>query len=253
MPVYFYWTGQRFDFANYLAIASAALHTNGQVVVHVDDGPVDNPHFDRLRTHGNVSIEPLRPRDLMSDEHAALYRRLIFPAHRADLVRFCTLYEFGGLSLDTDTVVRRSLDDLPARLLLTDNKVVYVGTLALPSGDPLAGRMLAELLTVPDDDLARYPSIVHRWTQVVRDAGDSVPFGDADAFFPVHWQDWESIFQPGGWTTDVESIHVLHHYGYFSRTITADMNEQWLAEHPCLFTTVATPVVRALAAAEYPR
>jgi len=247
VPIYFYWTGQEFDFANYLAVASAELHTNGPVVLFVDERPVDNPHFDRLSELAGVSVEPVDVEVLMSEEQVALYRDLSFPAHRADLVRFVVLFQRGGLFLDTDVIVRRSLDELPARLLLTDGKIVPVGVMALPAGDELAGRMLDELVAAPREEFDLYPSIVHRWTKVVRAAGDAVRFGELEAFLPVYWRDWESIFQPDGWARPVDSIHVLHHYGYFSRSLTAEMDERWVAEHPCLFSTIAAPVLKALA------
>jgi hypothetical protein len=246
MSVYFYWSGQEFDYGNLLAVASAALHAPGEVVLIVDERPVGNPNFDCLSAIENVTVKPLVLDDLMPPEHAALYQRMRFPAHRSDLVSFWLLTRHGGIYLDTDTVTRSTLTDIPPRFLLTDGKIVQLGLLALPKGDALGERMLESFLGMPEKDLDVYQSIVYRWTQVVREAGDAVEFGDLDAYFPVHWKQWETIFRPGEFPGDMDAIHILHHYGYFSRAYTARMNARWIAQNDCLFSRVAAPVIDEL-------
>jgi hypothetical protein len=134
-PVFFYWSGPDFDFGHYLAIASAALHAEDEVVVFVDE-PADNVHFSRLTSLPRVRIEPLVLADLMSDAHADLYRRATFVAHRSDIVRFCVLHRYGGVYLDTDTVTRVPIAQLPELLLLEDGQIVHMGVMALPAGHP---------------------------------------------------------------------------------------------------------------------
>jgi Glycosyltransferase sugar-binding region containing DXD motif len=250
MPVMFYWSGQNFDFGNYLSIASAATHLadGDEAVVFVDEKPHDNRHFARLDRLPRTSVEPLVRRELMSAEHGALYDRMRYVAHRADLVRFAVLAKYGGLYLDTDTLTRKSLASIPPRLLLDDGKIVHVGIMALPRSDELAERMLTSLLDISESDLSVYQSIVYRWTAIVRQAGDTVHFGALEAYFPVHWKQWETIFRPGEFTGDVESIHILHHYGYLSSAYTSSMDEDWIAAHPCLFSEAAGPVLASLAA-----
>jgi hypothetical protein len=248
VAVFFYWSGQDFDFGNYIALASASLHAPDGVVLLVDERPVDNRWFDRVAGLPDVVVQPLVLHELMSDDHADLYRRMTFVAHRSDLVRFCALARYGGIYLDTDTITMRSLANVGPRLLLDDGKIVHIGTLALAAGDPLAERMLDSLLSMPDSDLAVYQSVVYRWTPIARANADSRDFGDLAEFFPVHWKDWETIFRQGAFTGDAGRIHVLHHYGYFSRRYTAEMDEHWIAGRPCLFSTLATAVMEAVAA-----
>lgn len=244
MNVYFYWSGQAFDFGHLLAIASAALHAPGDVVVLTDEQPLQSERFRQLFELPNVRVEPLDLATIMSADHIALYHRMRFVAHKSDLVRFAALAKWGGLYLDTDTVTLRPLrPSMNGRLLLDDGKVVYVGMMTLPAGDPLLLRMLDELVSMPEADLDVYQSIVYRWTTVVREAPEPIRFGQLAEFAPVHWRDWERIFIPGGFDGDVDRIRVLHHYGYFSRQYTASMDVGWLHANPCLFSRVALPVV----------
>lgn len=248
MNVFFYWSGQEFDFGNLLSVASAALHSPDGVVVFVDEKPVGNPHFNRLSRLPEVRVEPVSLTSLMSAAHAELYRRMRFIAHRSDLVRFAVLAKYGGLYLDTDTLTRRSLATVGERLLFDDGEIVHIGMMSFAAGDPLPLRMMDEFLAMAERDLEVYPSIVHRWTRIVRQEQGSVRSGDIQAFAPVHWRNWESIFVPGGFDGDTEPIHVLHHYGYFSRRYTASMDVSWLEANPCLFSQVALPIVDELRA-----
>lgn len=247
MNVYFYWSGQNFDFSNFLAVASAAIHNEkSNVFVLIDERPRKNIHFDRLSRVPGVHIEQITPGDVMSSKHLSLYYRMHFTAHRADLIRFSMLSRYGGLYLDTDTLTCRSLDNLPTTLLLYDGKIVHIGIMALPRRHPLLERMLQSSLEMPEDDLNVYQSIVYRWTNLVRETCSDLQFGDLQAFLPVHWKEWECIFVEGGFAGNRDRIHILHHYGYFSRQYTANMDAQWLANHPCLYSALARPILDML-------
>lgn len=244
--VLMYWSGQRFDFGNFLAVASAAIHCDGLVELLVDEEPADNHWYELLRGFPGVLVQPFDADAMLPAEHAALYRRMQFVAHRSDLVSFWALARTGGIYLDTDTVTRKPLFGLPPRLLFDDGKVVYVGAMAFPPGDPLPAAMLEDLLRMPDADLGVHQSIVYRWTRLVREMAAPPDFGVLRSFFPVHWKSWEEIFRTPGFTGDTDAIHCLHHYGHFSWAYTCAMDPEWVRTHPCLFSDVALPVVEEL-------
>lgn len=246
MPVYMYWSGQKFDFGNFLAVASAALHTSDRVVLLVDEIPVDNHWFSLLGKVPHVSVEPVNAEGRLSTEHASLYQRMTYVAHRSDLISFWVLAHGGGLYLDTDTLTTRPLDDLPSRLLLDDGKIVHMGVMGFPPGDPLPATMTDDLLLMPPQDLDVYQSIVYRWTALVRQVAGPHDFADLGSFFPRHWKEWEDIFTQPSRAGETDSVHILHHYGWFSRQYTATMDTAWLRSHPCLFSELALPVVAAL-------
>ncbi|QKV94916.1 hypothetical protein HUT19_26835 [Streptomyces sp. NA02950] len=244
MNIFFYWSGQEFDFSNYLAVASAARHTSGaDVVVVVDERPVDNVHFRRVERLPGVTVEPLSLASLVSPELRLLYHRMRFVAHRSDLVRLALLAKYGGMYLDTDTLTAGDLSRTPEVLLLEDGKIVYLGCFALPAGHPVLTATLAALEAMPEADLDVYQSIIHLWTRIVRQRSPTVEFGDHDAYFPVHWKNWEDVFTE---RRPVDSIQVLHHYGYYSRQYTRTMDEEWVNSNDCLFSDLARPLLRDL-------
>jgi hypothetical protein len=247
--IFFYWSGQEFDFGNFLAVASAARHAPGSdVVVVVDDRPVNNVHFERVERLPGVTVEPLNLDSLVSPELRLLYQRMRFVAHRSDLVRLALLAKYGGMYLDTDTLTIRDLSGTPEVLLLDDGKIVYLGCLALPAGHPVLTATLADLEALPEADLDVYQSIIYRWTRIVRNHSPAVEFGDLEAYIPVHWKEWESVFTEPLLTErlPVDRIRMLHHYGYFSRQYTRTMDEAWIHRNDCLFSDLARPLLRDL-------
>ncbi|WP_326690287.1 MULTISPECIES: glycosyltransferase [unclassified Streptomyces] len=244
MNIFFYWSGQEFDFGNYLAVASAACRTPGSnVVVVVDERPVDNVHFSRIERLPGVTLEPLDLESLVSPELRLLYGRMRFVAHRSDLVRLALLAKYGGVYLDTDTLTVADLSGTPEVLLLDDGKIVHLGCMALPAGHPVLAATLAVLEEMPEVDLDVYQSIIYYWTRVVRAHSPAVEFGDLHAYFPVHWKSWERVFTER-WP--LEGIRVLHHYGYHSRRYTRAMDEEWIRRNDCLFSDLARPLLRDL-------
>ncbi|WP_217179180.1 glycosyltransferase [Streptomyces sp. AC495_CC817] len=244
MNIFFYWSGQEFDFANFLAVASAARHAPGaDVVVVVDERPVDNVHFERVERLPGVTVEPLSLGSLVSPELRLLYPRLRFVAHRSDLVRLALLAKYGGMYLDTDTLTARDLSGTPEVLLLDDGKIVHLGCLALPAGHPVLTATLTALESMPEADLDVYQSIIYSWTRIVRDHSPKVKFGDLEAYFPVHWKNWEQVFTE---RRPVDGIRILHHYGYFSRQYTRTMDKAWIYRNDCLFSDLAQPLLSDL-------
>ena len=54
--------------------------------------------------------------DLKCPEHAEAYRRLKPVAFKADLLRYCILYTEGGVWMDDDILLLKSLDELTANM-----------------------------------------------------------------------------------------------------------------------------------------
>ncbi|WP_193241683.1 glycosyltransferase [Streptomyces phaeolivaceus] len=244
MNIFFYWSGQEFDFSHFLAVASAARHAPGaDVVVVVDERPVDNVHFERVQRLPGVTVEPLSLGSLVSPELRRLYPRLRFVAHRSDLVRLALLEKYGGLYLDTDTLTVRDLSGTPEVLLLEDGKIVYLGCFALPAGHPVLATMLTALEAMPEADLDVHQSIIYTWTHIVRDHSPKVTFGDLGAYIPVHWKSWERVFTE---RLPVDGIRILHHYGHFSHRYTRTMDEAWIHRNDCLFSDLARPLLSDL-------
>lgn len=61
-------------------------------------------HFPELRVLGDADVEPIINR--IRPEHVALYRRIRFPAIKADIARLAYLHESGGLYVDCHCALR---------------------------------------------------------------------------------------------------------------------------------------------------
>lgn len=242
--VFFFWTGQEFDFSHLLALDSARRFSIDPVHFVVDEPPVDNEHFRRAASLAGVTVERLDPAQLMPAPLAALYRRLRFRAHKADLVRFCLLLERGGIYLDCDTLTCGSLERLAGNFLIRDDRIVHNSIMALEAGHPLLRAMVHALVHEDERTFDSYPAVVHLWTRVVeRERAPAVTFLPEREFFPVRWYDWERLFRPDASEIDTDGITVLHHFGYFSRRYTAEMDLTWLREHPCPYSELARSIL----------
>ena len=111
----FIWFGERFPVTNLVAIRSAMHHCRPTQTLLIHEGlspttpGVDallaEPGFE-LRAAGREWFEGLPPGAELAAE---LYTELAAPATRANLLRLAALWQLGGIYLDTDTGVRRSI------------------------------------------------------------------------------------------------------------------------------------------------
>ncbi|XP_034666931.1 lactosylceramide 4-alpha-galactosyltransferase-like [Drosophila subobscura] len=117
------------------AIESAALHNpNSQVFVlfvhrkyalagvHSNEGKnsTEQPLFDAILSYSNVHLRRLNLWRYASGtpieewlKNGTLFRSRFLVSHISDFLRFLTLFRYGGLYLDLDVVVLKSMEDVP--------------------------------------------------------------------------------------------------------------------------------------------
>jgi len=118
--ILFVWTGARFPYFARLAVESALLaEPTAEIELHLFGARPDGaPHFEAVRARDRVAIEMIdldRVFDGLDVDPRALratFDRLDSPAARANLIRYAVLAHRGGIYLDTDVLVVRSLADL---------------------------------------------------------------------------------------------------------------------------------------------
>jgi Glycosyltransferase sugar-binding region containing DXD motif len=118
---HFLWTGTRFPYGNRLAIESL-LRTNPEleVAIHLfGKGPDGAPHFEAVKRRARVAVRRHDPEALLRrcDASGELWRvYCAIPAHAAsaqsNLLRYAVLWLEGGVYLDFDILVLRSLRPL---------------------------------------------------------------------------------------------------------------------------------------------
>jgi hypothetical protein len=235
---FLFWTGPGFDFAGWLAVASAARWSPTGATLYVDEVTGGSAWLDAASRAAGVSVIPFLPDAWLSRAEALRYRGAIHPAHRSDIARFGVLRRAGGLYLDTDTITCAPLGVLPPSFVVRDERIVHLGVLALSDGHPLIDEFFERLMHVDPSVLDNYSSLVHLWTGVVDDRSDPVVALPASGFFPVPWPRWEELFDPAS-ELELDGVVSLHHYGAFSRRLTGGMDHAWPADHPCPFSAAA--------------
>lgn len=143
-----------------------------------------------------------------------LFRSSFLTEHTSDLLRLMSLYRFGGIYMDIDVVVLRSLENVPlnyvgaqepdvlcnavisleptgrgheiAEIFLRDFQKNYNGNLYVNNGPSLMGRVAQQI--------CGKKSI----KEIVADNKECNGFQvfNSTAFFPIPWQQWRLFFEP---------------------------------------------------------
>ncbi|MCA9678227.1 MAG: hypothetical protein KC464_24585, partial [Myxococcales bacterium] len=132
----FVWTGRRFPYFARLAIESALIaEPTAEVELHLfGDHPVGAPHFEAVRRHDRVAVHAVevgRVFDGLGVDPRALaiaYDRIPATAAsaRSNLIRYAVLARRGGIYLDTDVLVLRSMADLRRHDAFAGQEQVFV-------------------------------------------------------------------------------------------------------------------------------
>lgn len=108
-----------------------------------------------LLSYNNVKIRRLNYENYIKDtplEHFYKSRKLESSkysfSHASDILRYLSLWKYGGLYLDLDVIVLKSLENLPPNYAGYDSENIAVGVLNFAATGP--GHHLAELCV---DDL----------------------------------------------------------------------------------------------------
>ncbi|XP_034475290.1 lactosylceramide 4-alpha-galactosyltransferase-like [Drosophila innubila] len=208
------------------SIESAALHNpNFQVFVlfasstYISDDQ-KNPLYDALKSYKNVNFRQLNIRRYAKDtpiedwlEKRDLFRSNFLTEHTSDLLRLLTLYRFGGIYMDLDVVVLRSLENVPlnyvgahdnitlgnavisveprgighkiAELFLRDYQQHYNGNVYVSNGPSLISRVIPKYCNAKVKELLDNPQLC---------VGFHV--FNSSAFFPLEWPQWTHFILP---------------------------------------------------------
>lgn len=72
-----------------------------------------------------------------------LFRSTFLNSHTSDVLRFLTLWKYGGTYLDLDVVVRKPLDSIPLNYAGTES--IYYVTVGILNMDQSFGHMVAHM------------------------------------------------------------------------------------------------------------
>ena len=119
---YFYiWSGSSFPYLNLLAVKSLLLaDASASVVVYLVGPAPQNDIFENLRGLDRVSIVGVEPKEIFAQLPSdikgvgTIFHKIpeSSASARSNILRYALLYLHGGVYLDFDTVVTKSLSDL---------------------------------------------------------------------------------------------------------------------------------------------
>jgi hypothetical protein len=134
---YFYiWTGSSFPYLNLLAVKSLLLaDSSATAVVYIVGPEPQNDNFENLRGLERVSIVGIEPDAVFSQlptdvkSIGTIFYKIpeSSASARSNILRYALLYLNGGVYLDFDTVVTRSLSDLAGHQCFIGEENVWVG------------------------------------------------------------------------------------------------------------------------------
>jgi len=123
------------------------------------------------------------------------------PAHQADFVRVNVIHDYGGIWLDSDTLVLNSLDSLfdiikekDGFFIIQDNKTIWNGIFGSKKETPLMVEWKKNMLTSLEDKKQHI-----RWTEIGNDMIQSmynnnselyknyIIFNGLDNLYPINW------------------------------------------------------------------
>ncbi len=176
---HFIWLGDRLSPMAWLSIRSTLARSElDSVVLHqVDAGLADDPQVHALQAYERFELRPCNPDALFESEGAAplsgdelqrlrhIYGALSKPASRANVIRLLILLRDGGLYLDTDVVVLRSLRPLCDQAGFAGLERVCLPAAVLASHNPLVWARAGALLGLRDV-FSRLPGGAQSWHHV---------------------------------------------------------------------------------------
>ncbi|XP_055305844.1 lactosylceramide 4-alpha-galactosyltransferase-like [Sitodiplosis mosellana] len=174
-----------------------------------------NIHFRRVN-YRNYSIGTPAEQFFQTDK---IFKSTYFIETFSDLLRYLTLYRFGGIYLDTDTVTQQSFNDLPANFAGNEKRSLANGVM----GFDRHGRKILEL-TIKNmfDNFDPYvwgntgPQVLTGTLLKicnVTEVSDMKPeicegfnVMPKEVFYPIHYSEWERYFDADHLTESMEKI-----------------------------------------------
>ncbi|XP_006572148.1 lactosylceramide 4-alpha-galactosyltransferase isoform X2 [Apis mellifera] len=173
--------------------------------------------FKQLQTYPNIHIRYIKPENYMKDTPLDLWyksdilKRSRWPRnHMSDILRYLTLWKYGGIYLDLDVVVITSIEHLTNFAGAEDWKYVAAGVIGFDFttlGRRMADACIRDIRANFRGDIwgNNGPGVITRTlqkfcsTKNIQDMSTSRCQGfkvfPPSAFYPIHYDNWKVYFQ----------------------------------------------------------
>ncbi|GAB6026387.1 hypothetical protein CHUAL_012590 [Chamberlinius hualienensis] len=245
------------------AIESAARHHPHSIVTLYTTNSHfswNDPYRNILETFFNIRIVPLNLTELFDGTplfewyqnntvNVSNYRTL----HLSDAARYVILYKYGGIYLDTDSIVVQTLQNLKNVIALEVSEVLAIGVLIFDKGHHYMTNCIYDYAMNYNATSRGYngPRLVTRVLKQMCNVNDSflsvlnkpemcqgVNIFPRDTFYFFHWDDLFREKKP--YEFDFSDKYVVHLWGRFSRARVAKIGVNSFIEN--LFKMVCPTV-----------
>ncbi|KAH8402940.1 hypothetical protein KR222_000553 [Zaprionus bogoriensis] len=264
------------------SIESAALHNpNFQVFVlfagstHLPNGNQSNPRnrrplLDAIRSYKNVHLRQMNLWEYTKNtpiedwfQKGDLFRSRFLTEHTADFVRLLSLYRYGGITLDLDMMVQRTLEFLPLNYVGAHDNITLGNAVLSMTARDIGHKLAASLLNdfqrnyFPLNYVGNGPSLITRQMrslcnkatidQMIDDPQRCRGFKvfNSSAFYPIPLLKWRHYIEPKfvdeilAMTKDAYIIHFWNRAAVIEQIRLNDSAYGKLAQQHCPKTYVA--------------
>jgi tetratricopeptide (TPR) repeat protein len=224
--IYFGGEGSRpYSYTNYLAVRAAyEVQKPDDIIMWCDEEPVDNPNWEAIRPY--VIVRHVKaPKTISGME-------LKYQHYQSDVFRLRTLFEHGGIYLDNDLVLTKSLkplmgdkivmgydapgtvDSIANAVIIAPPKHKFIDIWLNRMADRINEKWADHSVVLAADLAKEFPHMI----QVE-------PFS---SFIPFHW-DNRAIFDEDGVGVDLSSAYGVHLWETFWGETLARLDDDFLA------------------------
>lgn len=233
--VHFIWfttpTSRPFGPVNELAVKAAKRVQNpDQIIVHCNQEPVGNPHWDAVR-----DLVTVVHREPVEDYHGI---KVSHVQYQADIARLQILYEQGGIYLDTDMVLLKPVNEfLDGTLTFAKENWDAIGNAAMmvEKGNPFMARWLEHLPEALGSQIWAYHAVLLPDELLAEDPTGARVLAQ-DTFFPFDLKR-NYLFDSHPVMIDAAMLRIKNSYGIHMAETYWKYDTQFLDmdNHDCLF------------------
>ncbi len=218
MVINFFWSGNKFDYLNYLTIKSH-INVGHNVIIHLHGNTPKSKYWEKMLSLNVIIKNANDVIDITNFMNKGGNFRTA-----SSLWRFKFLYEFGGWYSDCDALALKQWPDHSKWVLCSDNRVlISTGVLKVPANEKMFLYMIDNLkyewgnIKVFNDIYKQFKGNIH---------ANFKP----DMFYPFSWKKWDNLLKNIPIPKNCYSVHLYN--TMFERNNCIDNIEQWCINNP---------------------
>jgi glycosyltransferase involved in cell wall biosynthesis len=238
---FIYFGGRPYSFVNYLAVRAAAEHQKPDAIyMHCVEEPVGNPHWEAIRPY--VTIRKMEDIVSFGDEP------ITWPHYKSDIARLQILLREGGVYLDNDMLMLKSVNELlcdKAVLSGEGEGCLTPAFIIAPANDPFLKAWIERMATRIHSPVWADHSVVLPG-ELARENPELIRQLPSSAFIPFDWRD-RSIFGNDHSALDLKDTYAVHMWDTFwSEELLSQVDDEYLEKSDSLLASLFSKFARKM-------